>query len=72
MEKSRKIGQKYEEKILEKIKKYTLKKELLGDYLTFRNRPQEGSFLLKRTEKKELVKVPNPIKGTKEGTGEGS
>ena len=45
----------------EKIKKYTLKMEPLGNYLTFRNRPgnrpEEGSLLLKRTEK---------------GTGEGS
>ena len=45
----------------EKIKKYTLKMEPLGNYLTFRNRPwknpKEGSWLQKRTEK---------------GTGEGS
>ena len=49
--------------------------ESLGNYLTFRNRPgnrpEEGSLLLKRTEK-ETVKVLNLKKGTEEGTGEGS
>ena len=48
----------------EKIKKYTLKMELLAKYLTFRNRlgnrPEEGSLLLK----KEQVKVLNLKTGT--------
>ena len=48
-----------------KTNKYTLKMELLGNFLTFRNRPwnrpEKGSWLLKRTEK-----------GTKEETSEGS
>ena len=41
----------------EKIKKYTLKMEPLGNYLTFRTRPWNRPLLLKSTEK---------------GTGEGS
>ena len=39
LEKSRYIGQKDEEKKQNQMKKYTLKMEPLGNYLTFRNRP---------------------------------
>ena len=48
--------------------------ESLGKYLTFRNRPwnrpEKGSWLLKRTEK-EPRKVLASYKGTDEGTEEG-
>ena len=53
------------------IAKYTLKMQLLGNYLTFRNRPREVLYSGKEP-KKEPVKVLYPKKGSKEGTGEGS
>ena len=68
------MGQKDERKE-EKIKKYTLKMEPLGNYLTFRNtpwnRPRKGLYFWKKP-KKEPVKVLYSKKGTEEGTGEGS
>ena len=57
------------------IAKYTLKMQLLGNYLTFRNRPgnRPREVLYSRKErKKEPVKVLYPKKGSEEGTGEGS
>ena len=59
LEKSRKWAKKMKKE--EKIKKYTLKKEPLGNYLTFRNKPVKVLYSRKEP-KKEPVEVLYPQK----------